>query len=121
MVGVRLVLWEIVGGRPVRDYLSQLLPFSNCFDLVKFSILDRTISHAEISNNGVRASDTDAGEVFRCWVQNGAFVTAGVGLVGVVPADLAERWAVRRFLVWRGGGSVHDNGQVGRVDVVPGT
>ena len=100
MVGVSLVLWEIVGGRPVRDYLSQLLPFSSCSDLVDFSIEDRTFSHAEISDDGVRVSDTDAGEVFRCWVQNGVFVSAYVGLVGVVPADLAEHWAVSHFLVW---------------------
>ena len=82
---------------------------------------DRAFPHAEISDDGVRGSDTDAGEVFRCWVQNGVFVLAGVGMVEVVPADLAEHRAVSRFLVWWDGDSVHNYGLVCRVDVVPGT
>ena len=64
--------------------------------------------------------DTEAGEVFWCWVQNGVFVSAGVSLVEVVPAYFTEHWVVSRFLVWYSRNSVHDDGLVGRIKVAPG-
>ena len=67
-----------------------MLPFSPCFDLKQFSLEERTVPRAEVSDNGVRVSDAHTGEVFRCWVKDGVFVSALVGMVGVVPAHLAE-------------------------------
>ena len=89
VVRVLLVLWEIVGGRSDSDLLSQLLPMCSCFDLEDFSLEDRTSPYAEISNDCVCVSDIHVGKVLRCWVKDGAFLSALVGMVGVIPADLA--------------------------------
>jgi hypothetical protein len=43
-------------------------------------------------------SDTHVGEVLRCWVKDGVFVLAFVGMVGVIPADLAVHWVASQTL-----------------------
>ena len=121
MVGVRLALWEVVGRRPFRDFLSQLLPLSKCSDLVNFFVLDQAFSPAEIGDDGVRTCDTEAEEVIRCRVQNGIFVPTGGSLVGVVSADHAEHWAVDRIVMRWSRNSVHDYGLMGWIDVTPYT